>query len=90
MLCSNRSRAGTKHHQYNGGLSFDREQQRWRIMCRDGSQTTYARAVVETRLKRHLRPGEIAHHENEDTTDDRDANLVLTTRGEHIKLHLHA
>ena len=43
--------------------------------------------VVEARLGRFLKPGELVHHDNLDTMDDRDENLVLCRRGEHNKLH---
>lgn len=73
-----------------GGLVFDRQSGRWRILCRDGSQVYYYRAVVEADLKRHLREDELVHHENDDCSDDRRENLVLTTRPEHILTHREA
>lgn len=43
--------------------------------------------VVERLLGRYLQDGEIVHHQNEDTSDNRLENLVVTTRAEHIRLH---
>lgn len=38
-------------------------------------------------LGRPLRPGEIPHHENEDKTDNREANLRVMSLAEHNRLH---
>ena len=43
--------------------------------------------IVERVLGRYLRDGEIVHHQNEDTLDNRPENLVITTRAQHIRLH---
>lgn len=78
---------GHDNNRYNGGLCFDRQQRRWIICCRDGTQVLYARGVMAAHIGRLLRPDEIVHHINEDTQDDRVENLQLTTRAEHMAIH---
>jgi hypothetical protein len=87
--CANASSAlrGSEHPSYNGGLSLWRTQRRWVIYCRDGSQVLFSRAVMAAHVGRLLRPDEIVHHRNGDTTDDRIENLLLTDRSEHARLH---
>lgn len=88
--CAGRAKRGvplTAHPLYKGGLSFDKASGRWKIMCRDGTQTWYYRAVMEAELGRPLREDELVHHRNEDPSDDRIENLQLTTRVEHPRLH---
>jgi hypothetical protein len=75
------------HPLFNGGLAFDKASGRWKIMCRDGSQMWFYRGVVAARIGRLLRPDELVHHDNEDSADDRDENLIVTTRHEHPTLH---
>ena len=45
------------------------------------------RVLLENKLGRLLRKGEIAHHINEDKTDDRPRNIVLLTNSNHTGLH---
>lgn len=78
---------GVLNARFNGGLCFNKVQRRWVIYCRDGSLMLYSRAVVAARLRRLLTSNEIVHHVNEDTTDDRDENLQVTTRSEHMRHH---
>lgn len=80
-------RYGADNNRYNGGLCFNKVQQRWVICCRDGSQTLYSRGVMAAELGRLLTRQEIVHHLNGDTTDDRPENLEVTTRAEHIRMH---
>lgn len=86
VICSNRSKAGSRHHVYNGGLALDTGG-RWRIMCRDGTQMYFSRAVMAAHVGRLLSPDELVHHVNSDRTDDRVENLMLTTREAHIAIH---
>lgn len=43
--------------------------------------------VMEQKLGRYLRPGEIVHHENEDTLDDSPRNLKLWSSKPHHSHH---
>jgi hypothetical protein len=82
-----RVRRGTDNNRYNGGLSFDKEARRWKIMCRDGTQLWYYRGLMAAHVGRLLRPDELVHHLNEDPSDDRIENLEIVTRAEHINMH---
>lgn len=87
VACSNRNKVRVGHHAANGGLSFDRDSGRWKIMCRDGTQMWFYRGVMAAQVGRLLTEEEIVHHRNGDPADDRPENLMLTTREEHIELH---
>lgn len=76
-----------RHPLYNGGLCFDKGGNRWRIMCRDGTQMPYYRGVMAGQVGRLLRSDELVHHVNEDSADDRPDNLEITTRPIHIETH---
>jgi SWI/SNF-related matrix-associated actin-dependent regulator 1 of chromatin subfamily A len=43
--------------------------------------------VMEKRLGRHLEPGELVHHKNENRADNADENLLLSTNTDHWKHH---
>ena len=45
------------------------------------------RLVLERKLGRLLRRGEIAHHKNENKRDNRSRNIELKTKGEHASHH---
>ena len=85
--CSGRANSGDAHYAFNGGLAFDRAARRWKIMCRDGTQMWFYRGVMAAQIGRLLHPDELVHHVNEDPSDDRPENLVLTTRRDHPRLH---
>lgn len=44
------------------------------------------RLVMENKLGRRLRPGEIVHHVNGVKDDNRPGNLMVATRSEHVRL----
>lgn len=71
----------------NGGLSFDKDSRRWKIICRDGTQLWYYRGVMAAHIGRLLEPHELVHHVNENTSDDRIENLEMTTRPDHLETH---
>lgn len=80
-------RRGRGSNRYNGGVSFNRAQNRWVICCRDGTLILFSRGVMAAEMGRLLTAHEIVHHRNGDTTDDRPENLQVMTRAEHIRLH---
>jgi len=80
-------RRGAANSRHNGGLSFNRRLGRWVIVCRDGSLVYFYRGVAAAEIGRLLRPDELVHHVNDDSTDDDPANLEITTRAEHIEMH---
>lgn len=53
----------------------------------DGRCVDNHRLVAEQMLGRKLKRGEVVHHKNGDTTDDRPENLEVMTRREHSRLH---
>lgn len=79
---------GIEHPNYNGGLTFNKSLGRWFIVCRDGTTVAYYRAVMAAHIGRPLRTDELVHHRNGDPTDDRIENLEITTRSEHMRMHM--
>lgn len=59
-------------------LYFNKAKNRWYIVCRDKSLHAYARAVVETELKRSLFRNERVYHIDGDTTNDEISNLKVS------------
>ena len=54
---------------------------------RDGRWQRQHRLVMEEKLGRKLKPGEVVHHKNEVKTDNDPDNLELTSRSAHQKTH---
>jgi len=53
----------------------------------NGGYTLEHRLIAEKSLGRFLKPGEVVHHINQVTTDNRKENLLICTRGYHNSLH---
>lgn len=87
MYIHGHNSVGTNNNNFKGGIFFQKARGRWCIDCRDGSMHYYARAVMESHLKRELPPNEVVHHINGDKTDDRIENLQLMEFGEHTTYH---
>jgi hypothetical protein len=46
------------------------------------------RVLLENKLGRLLADGEIAHHNDEDKSNDTEGNILLQTRPDHSRLHM--
>lgn len=77
---------GADNNRFNGGLSTDPDG-RSLIVCRDYTSIAYSRGVMAAHIGRLLRSDEIVHHINEDWTDDRIENLMITDRAAHMNMH---
>ncbi len=56
--------------------------------CNKHGQVLKHRLVMERKLGRYLKPEEVVHHKNEDTSDNRISNLKLfKNQSEHLKYH---
>ncbi len=78
---------GEKSYRYNGGLCFDKRKNRWLIWCRDNTYVAFARAVMESALKRQLESFELVHHRDNDSTNDELSNLKIVSRAIHPQIH---
>lgn len=59
---------------------------RWYVSCRGGGCEPWARVVMRNVLGRELRPGEVVHHVNGDSEDDRPENLrVFASHAAHMR-----
>ena len=74
---------GKTNPRYKGGVYYSSFHKRWIIICRDGSRVQYARAIMESVLKRKLSSEEIVHHINGNSTDDSPENLTIMTAHAH-------
>lgn len=84
--------AGPNHPNWKGGRKI---QEGYVMVLRHGhprASKGYVREhiiVAETAIGHALPKGAIVHHSNEDTTDNRNKNLVvLQSRGDHKALHM--
>jgi hypothetical protein len=80
-------RIGQNHPNYKGGITFIKAKNRWMIKCRNGNCVPYSHAVMENILDRPLKPDEIVHHKNKDSTCDEPWNLMVMNHGEHSTHH---
>ncbi len=53
----------------------------------DGKQEAISRIIMGEQIGRKLTSGELVHHINKDTRDNRIENLMVVTRGQHKKIH---
>lgn len=54
---------------------------------RDRKNDSVHRRVAEAKIGRKLKPNEVAHHANEDKTDNSPANVDAQDRGKHTAAH---
>lgn len=60
----------------------------WHRLARTGGQVAEHRMAAEIMLGRPLEPGEVVHHINGDTTDNREENLIVfASAGDHARHH---
>jgi hypothetical protein len=81
---------GEKSYNWRGGQSIGKTRNGRKYMFVYIKKREYilrSHIVMEKYLGRHLLPNEIVHHINENTLDDRLANLQLMTISEHSKYH---
>lgn len=79
---------GENHPWYKGQSYISKVRGRYMVKCRDGSSVQFARIVMENKIGRPLKPGEIVHHIDGDKTNDHPDNLMLfSSASEHIKWH---
>lgn len=78
---------GENHYFYTGQyISMVRG--RYHILCRDKTKVQFARAVMEAKIGRKLKKGEVVHHIDGDKTNDHPENLMLfSSTSEHIQWH---
>jgi len=74
------------HKNHCGKLGIDNGYQ-YRI-GNDGETIYIHREVMEQKLGRKLRPGELVHHEDENKLNNNPNNLKLTNRSLHGKTHI--
>ena len=65
---------------------YNKALNRW-VLSRGNTKVYRYRVVAEEMLGRPLRPDEIVHHINGDSSDDRPENLEVMTRKEHAARH---
>ena len=80
-----RIKKGQTPHNFKGG--YVRSKDGRKIITGNGKIILEYRQIVELFLGRQLKKGEVIHHVNGDTTDNRLENLRLMTQSEHMKLH---
>lgn len=73
--------AGTVHQKENEYRFVKTESGKW---------VEEHRLVVEKRLGRKMLPREIVHHRNGNKGDNRDENLMVVTRQQHMRIHAEA
>ena len=57
--------------------SFFSEKNRWHVLTQDHKHIPWARILIWNQIGRPLKPTEVVHHINGDSTDDRLDNLIL-------------
>lgn len=70
-----------------GGITFHKKRKRFYVTGFDGDKIPYARAIVESVLKRELKSDELVHHVNGNSMDDRKCNLLVCDQSYHNWLH---
>jgi hypothetical protein len=88
----NHNHRGVLHHKWNGGqfLTARGYVMQWcpgHPRARKSGHVKRATLVAEQMLGRFLKPGEEVHHINENTQDDRPANLQVMTHAAHAAWH---
>lgn len=86
-IINNSKRIGDKHPGWNGGIKWSMGYCWIKKIGESNHYTKRANIVLEAKIGRKLQPGEIAHHINEDRSDDSPDNLEVKLRGIHQMEH---
>lgn len=78
-------KAGPEHWNWNGG--FQKKQGYIHILIDAGKYMPLHVLLMEWKIGRRLKKGEVVHHINHDRADNRLSNLQLMTASEHGRLH---
>lgn len=93
ILCRNIDWRGERNPHWNGGRRNNRGDGYIQVYCPEHPAAHQGavyehRLVMEKHLGRYLKKGEIVHHKNHDTSDNRLENLeLLNSQSEHAKEH---
>jgi hypothetical protein len=86
---------GERHHRWNHGQIISSHGyikvriEKGHHLADSNGYAYEHRVVVEAVLGRRLRPNEVIHHVNHDTTDNRPENLQVLLKGEHSQAPIH-
>ena len=79
---------GKNHPNWKGGITYDKSKNRFLKYINKEERVYESRFIMEQFLNRKLKPEEVVHHINEDSSDNRIENLMLfPNNSAHIKYH---
>jgi len=79
------SKIGARNPMWRGGRSFNGE---YFVLSVNGRKSKEHRHLMEMKIRRKLKKGEVVHHINQIKTDNRIENLYLCKNAkEHVEIH---